>query len=101
MNAQTSMFSCKPARARKSDPATSKEAGRKAAAFAKGHKHTILTVLKAYGDLTGKEIASHCTLSHVAVMRRLCELRRDGVVDGVVNGSRPLTRGGSQVWRLI
>lgn len=67
-------------RARRSDPATSKEAGRAAAGFSGRHSRLVLEAL-AEGPAGKCEIARRCGLSEQQVNRRLAELRRAGAVE--------------------
>lgn len=67
-----------PARARRSDPATSHAAAARAANFAASHEGKILAALEQ-GPATFKEIASRTGLDPHAVARRLPYMGRFGV----------------------
>ena len=68
-------------RARRRDPATSRDAAQAARRAAASHRARILAALEAAGSLgaTYVELAGATGLEPVAVNRRLCELRRMGV----------------------
>lgn len=66
--------------ARRSDPPTSKAAGRQAVAFKGDHARRILAAL-ASGPAGKTEIASRCGLTEQQVARRMHELRRAGLVE--------------------
>lgn len=68
------------AAARRSDPPTSKAAGRNSRRFAGGHCRKILDAL-AIGPGTKDEIAARCGLTEQQVARRMHELRRKGLVE--------------------
>ena len=79
--------------ARARDPATSKDAARKAATFANNHRDRIHAALATPGTI--KELAERTGLDHVAVARRMPELQRMGL-------AQPMTderRGGCRVWQ--
>ena len=65
--------------ARRTDPQTSKAAGRASQSFATGHRERILEAL-AVGPGTKDEIAARCGLDEQQVARRMHELRRRGLV---------------------
>lgn len=65
--------------ARRSDPATSKAAGRASRRFAGGHCRKILEAL-AIGQGTKDEIAVRCGLTEQQVARRMHELVGGGLV---------------------
>jgi predicted ArsR family transcriptional regulator len=83
---------------RKTDPVTSKIAGREAKQFKGDHERRILEALAA-GPGTKDEIASRCGLSEQQVARRMHGLARAGLV--VPTGStRPSASGRPErVWR--
>jgi CRP-like cAMP-binding protein len=66
------------AAARRSDPATSHAAARRAPV--RGHCLLVLEALRA-GPAGQTEIARRCGLTVAAVSKRLPELRRDGLVE--------------------
>jgi hypothetical protein len=61
-------------RARKTDPATSKDAGENAANFAPCHYRAILLALADMKDGTADEIAVNCWLDKHQISRRLPEM---------------------------
>lgn len=61
-------------RARRDDPATSKEAAVRVIDFAHGHYALIIGALGLQGDATIYELAARTGLDHVQVARRLPEL---------------------------
>ncbi len=67
------------AAARRTDPPTSKAAGRASRAFAAGHGRRILEALEE-GPGTKDEIAARCGLDEQQVARRMHELKRRGLV---------------------
>ena len=84
---------------RRSDPETSKAAGRAAREFLGDHERRILEAL-AEGPGTKDEIASRCGLTEQQVARRRAGLLRHGLV--VLTGERRRTPSGNtaEVWRL-
>lgn len=84
---------------RRSDPPTSKAAGRAAREFLGDHERRILEALAA-GPGTKDEIASRCGLSEQQVIRRRAALLRAGRV--VLTGDTRRTASGNhaEVWRL-
>ena len=89
------------AAARRSDPPTSKEAGREAidSGLVERHERMILAAL-ANGPGSKDEIALRCGLTEQQVIRRRAGLLRKGLV--VLTGDVRRTKGGqrSGVWRL-
>ena len=63
-------------RARKTDPATSKDAGENAANFAPCHYRAILLALADIQGGTADEIAVHCCLDKYQISRRLPEMTK-------------------------
>ena len=84
---------------RRTDPATSKAAGRAAREFLGDHERRILEALAA-GPGTKDEIASRCGLTEQQVARRRAGLLLHGLV--VLTGERRRTPSGqtAEVWRL-
>lgn len=82
---------------RKSDPATSKEAGRRAAVFKGGHEALILEALAA-GPGTKDQIAERCGLTEQQVARRMAPLIAAGVVE-IVGRGRSASGGSERVYR--
>lgn len=66
--------------ARRSDPATSKAAGRRSSAFVADHERLILEAL-AIGPGGKTAIAQRCGLTDQQVIRRMAVLQRDGLVE--------------------
>ncbi len=73
-----------PVRARRTDPATSREAGDSAREMAANHRNQILQLLqKVYPlALTHDEIDDRCGWQHPAAARRMKELKDDVVIVG-------------------
>ena len=68
------------AAARRTDPATSKAAAARAAAFTGDHARRILAALEV-GPAGKTEIGRRCGLTEQQVARRMHELRRAGLVE--------------------
>ena len=67
-------------RRRNVDPDTSHEAARATKGLAEAHQAEILAVLNdAAAPLTARAIAERCSLDHVAIGKRMCELVRAGL----------------------
>ena len=83
---------------RRTDPETSKAAGRAAKEFLGDHERRILEALAA-GPGTKDEIASRCGLTEQQVARRRAGLLRHGLV--VLTGERRRTPSGNtaEAWR--
>ena len=83
---------------RRTDPPTSKAAGRAAREFLGDHERRILEAL-ADGPGTKDEIASRCGLTEQQVARRRAGLLRHGLV--VLTGERRRTPSGNtaEVWK--
>lgn len=81
--------------ARKTDPQTSIDAGRKAEKFRTTHARCIEQALKNCGPMIPPEIAAECRLSVVQIDRR----RKEMVTAGVIKLG--LVRGGYQTWELL
>jgi transcription initiation factor IIE alpha subunit len=87
-----------PPLARRSDPTTSKIAGREARKFKGEHERRILEALAA-GPGTKDEIASRCGLSEQQVARRMHGLARAGLVQ-TTGTTRPSASGRPErVWQ--
>ena len=86
-------------RARQTDPSTSHKAGRRASGFAAPHRALILASLMYHGEADIYEIAFRTGLDHVAVARRMPELRRIGLAEPT--GKYALTPTGcrARMWR--
>lgn len=80
------------AAARRSDPPTSKAAGRRSAAFVADHKRLILEAL-AIGPGGKTLIAQRCGLTDQQVIRRMAVLERDGLVERT--GQRAMSASGN------
>lgn len=91
-------------RARRTDPATSKQAAMRAGTFAQSHADRIAAALKQHGPLTAHELEPFVGLNYVQIDRRMAELRRDKRVQAYANtDATPLTRptptgGRATVW---
>lgn len=64
--------------ARRTDPPTSHEAAQEVcrSGRAQAHAAIVLAIVQAHPGLTYREIATHCELDAVEVMRRLNDLER-------------------------
>lgn len=83
---------------RRTDPATSKAAGRAAREFLGDHERRILEALAA-GPGTKDEIASRCGLTEQQVARRMHGLKRAGLVEPT-GETRPSRSGRPErVWK--
>ena len=86
--------------ARRTDPATSKEAAVKASK-SESHRQAVWWAVRDHPNCTYRELACHVEFEAVEVMRRLNDLRLSGrVVQGDIrkcriNGSRMVT------WRIV
>lgn len=69
-----------PARARRTDPATSHEAAAKVTRSGKAaaHRQIVLDALRSHPRTTYRELAEVCGLEHHEVMKRLNDLRHNG-----------------------
>lgn len=87
-------------RARRTDPATSKEAARRAHGLAHEHRQRILSALADGTARTADEIAPLVGLDRHQVGRRLGEMRDDGYIV-VADETRQTPRGrAAQCWKL-
>lgn len=90
------------AKARRSDPESSKQAARKAAKFATSHAGRILAALKQHGPMSPAQMFDHTGLSVVQIDRRGKEMREAGLVqfkrldDGAI-----AMHAGCQVWEAV
>lgn len=87
------------ARARRSDPATSKLAGINAARFANSHKARILAALRQHGPRSAHELSLLIGLTVVQIDRRLPEM--GSAVAVMKQGGIDVTRGGCRVWMAV
>ena len=88
-------------RARRTDPATSKQAAQNASRFAESHAGRILTALKLHGPMTAHDL--HITgLTVVQIDRRLPELAKAGLarVKKLDDGA-DMVRDGFRVWEAV
>lgn len=69
-----------PPRARRSDPDTSHAAAAEAKQLQEDHHALILDALKHGGPLGKDGISARCSITGVAVARRLSELERAGLI---------------------
>jgi hypothetical protein len=89
-----------PPRARKTDPATSHEAARRAELFATSHAERIVCALRMRGPSTAHELEPHTRLNYVQIDRRMHELVKAGRIKKTLL-TRPTPTGGrAQVWEL-
>lgn len=95
------MQSIEHVRARRTDPATSKQAAVNAEKFASSHAGRILAALKAHGSKTAHEL--HTTgLTVVQIDRRLPELSKLGLAKVVkLDDGADMVRGGFRVWEAV
>lgn len=76
----------------RNDPSTSSDAAKRAeqSGATAQHRRMILESLRASPRaMTGKEIAAACGLGQVQVMRRVCELRRAGLITSTTRPGKP------------
>ena len=86
--------------ARKTDPATSKDAAKRAAQFAPTHQGKIMEVLRK-GKASPEEIAQQIGIDAYQVRKRLPELERAGLIC-VTGETVPTISGRTQrVWRVL
>lgn len=94
-------------RARRTDPATSRDAARRAGAFAESHAGRILAALREHGPATAHELEPLVGLSYVQIDRRVGEMRRARLIEAQTDGGgEPVTRvtpsgGRAQVWMAV
>jgi hypothetical protein len=89
-----------PPRARKTDPATSHEAARRAELFATSHAERIVCALRMRGPSTAHELEPHTRLNYVQIDRRMHELVKAGRIKRTPL-TRPTPTGGrALVWEL-
>ena len=87
--------------ARKTDPATSKEAAERVREFFAGHAQKVLDCLKAHGPQTPEQIGARIGLDPYAIRKRLPELERAGFAQPT-GETAPTASGRSQrVWRAV
>lgn len=86
-------------RARSNDPATSKEAAKRAALFAATQAARLVTALKKHGPLSPKQFYAYTGLSHIQADRRRKELIAAGHIriKRMADGS-PFLHEGCEVW---
>jgi hypothetical protein len=89
-------------RARKSDPATSHAAARKAERFAASQKGLLLAALKAHGPLSAAQMHQYTGLTTVQADRRRKDMIRAGLVRiKTMNDGHPVTHNGCEVWEAV
>lgn len=85
--------------ARKTDPATSHDAARRAAEFAGSQRARILALLRSRGPMTPEQIGAELGLEPYAIRKRLPELQEMGLAEPT-GEIRPTSSGRWQrVWR--
>ena len=79
---------------------TSHIAASRAESMAERHREMVLDCLEDHGPLASEEIAVRIGLSSLQVMKRISDLRNDGVV--IDSGERKPTRAGrpAAVWKI-
>jgi len=87
-------------RARKSDPATSKQAAVNAGRFAESHASRILAELRK-SVATAHRLSELTGLTVVQIDRRLPELERAGLARPVMVLGQQLVIGGYRVWEAV
>ncbi|MEM7308881.1 MAG: helix-turn-helix domain-containing protein [Planctomycetota bacterium] len=89
-------------RARRDDLQTSKDAAGRSIAFSGEHYRRILDALRALGAAGGTlyEIAEESGIHHVAVARRMGELRRAGLVERPGDKRTTPTGARAAVWYI-
>lgn len=103
MNTQPTLFDVPaptPPRARRSDPSTSKAAAQRVDEFAASHFAAILEALKVVAG-TIYDIETRAGIDHVAVARRMDELRRMGAVRTTGEQANGPTGRKCRVWERV
>jgi predicted ArsR family transcriptional regulator len=86
--------------AHRDDPDTSHIAAERAVPLAERHRQMVLDCLEDQGQLSSEQIASLLGLSSLQVMKRISDLRNEGVV--IDSGERKPTMSGrpAAIWKL-
>jgi predicted ArsR family transcriptional regulator len=87
-----------PARARKSDPATSHEAAARVREFGQAHQALILQALKRFGKAGAEQIAAATRLDAYRVRKRLAELHDDGLAHPTGETRKTASGRSERVW---
>ena len=102
MNQLSIQYEPSTARARRTDPETSKAAAKRSEKFAQSHAGRIVEALKLHGPMSPAQMFCFTGLSVVQIDRRGREMREAGLVrfklldDGAV-----AKNGGCQVWEAV
>lgn len=90
----------RPVRARRTDPATSHAAAKRAEHFADTHKGRILAALREHGPMGAHEMQQWTGLTVVQIDRRINELRDAGQIAACSVDGKQLERFGCSVWMV-
>jgi len=85
--------------ARKTDPATSHDAARRAAEFAGSQRARILALLRQQGPLSPEVIGQQLGLEPYAVRKRLPELQEAGLAEPTGQIQQTMSGRWQRVWR--
>lgn len=87
--------------ARKDDPQTSKDAARQASVVAASHCFMILEALKAHGPMGKTRLAAKTGIDHVAVCRRLADLKAANLALPTGDTEKSGTNRDERIWQAL
>ena len=88
-------------RYRKSNPDTSKAAADQARQLALAHKAMVIAALKHGRPYTSEEIAAQIKLDPLQVMKRISDLRGEGLIDDTGHRRENASGRKAAVWKLV
>jgi hypothetical protein len=89
------------AHSRKSDPQTSFQAAAMVSGFAHSHCQKILEALRLHGPLGKTRIAAKTGIDHIAVARRLSDLKNANLALPTGDTEKSATGRNEQIWRAL
>lgn len=87
--------------ARRCDPSTSKEAARRAGAFAPSHRAQVLGALRRFGSAGAEQLAAATRLEAYSVRKRLPELAAAGLAAPTDRTRLTVSGRAERVWRAL